>query len=58
MRQWRQSWYPNAPDLIMAQDLLQKSQRSEMQSLAKNILSSQQAEIKQMQQWRKDWYGY
>lgn len=108
MKQWRQTWYPQAPTtpmawhsgmnhmmemstdqikmmrmdrdlgnadaeydrrfldamiphhegaLVMAQDLLQKSQRPELQQLGKNIIKSQQAEIDQMQQWRKTWYG-
>lgn len=43
--------------VVMAQDVLQKSKRPEMQQLAKNIIASQQAEIEQMQQWRKAWYG-
>lgn len=43
--------------LIMAEDLRQKSQRPEMQLLAQNILTSQQAEIDRMKQWRKSWYG-
>ena len=108
MKQWRQTWYPQAPTtpmawhsgmnhmmemspdqikmmrmdqdlgradaeydrrfldamiphhegaLVMAQDLLQKTKRPELQQLAKNILKSQQAEIDQMKQWRKTWYG-
>lgn len=43
--------------LIMAEDLLKKSQRPEMLQLARNILASQQKEIEQMKQWRKAWYG-
>lgn len=43
--------------LVMAKDVLNKSQRPEMKQLAKNILTSQQQEIDQMQQWRKNWYG-
>ena len=43
--------------LIMARDLHQKSQRPEMQLLAQNILTSQQAEIDRMKQWRRSWYG-
>lgn len=43
--------------LIMAEDLRQKSQRPEMQLLAQNILTSQQAEIDRMKQWRRSWYG-
>ncbi|MDX2229820.1 MAG: DUF305 domain-containing protein [Leptolyngbyaceae cyanobacterium bins.349] len=43
--------------VVMAKDVLQKSQRSEVLQMAKAIISSQQAEIEQMQQWRKAWYG-
>jgi uncharacterized protein (DUF305 family) len=43
--------------LVMAQEVLEKSDRPELQALAQEILSSQQAEIDQMNQWRKDWYG-
>jgi len=108
MQQWRQAWYPKAPNkpmawhspmnhmmemppnqvqamrmemdlgaadanydlrfinamiphhqgaIVMAKDVLQKSQRPEMQKLAQDILSSQQAEIEQMKQWRKSWYN-
>ena len=42
--------------LVMANDAIGKSKRPEMQKESKNILSSQTAEIKQMKQWRKDWY--
>jgi uncharacterized protein (DUF305 family) len=41
----------------MAQQALQKSNRSEIKELAQNIIDSQQKEIDQMEQWRKDWYG-
>ncbi len=43
--------------LIMAQEALENSDRPEIQQLATAILSSQQAEIDQMIQWKKDWYG-
>lgn len=51
--------------LTMAQEALEKSVgeasaqqiRPETQQLATAILSSQQAEIEQMTQWKKDWYG-
>ena len=43
--------------LDMANQALQKSSRSEITQMAQAILSSQQQEIDQMQQWRKDWYG-
>ncbi|MBD2465671.1 DUF305 domain-containing protein [Oscillatoria sp. FACHB-1407] len=41
----------------MAQQALEKSDRPEIKELAQTIISSQQAEIDQMTQWRKDWYG-
>ncbi|WP_199336968.1 DUF305 domain-containing protein [Oscillatoria sp. FACHB-1407] len=41
----------------MAQQALEKSDRPEIQELAQNIIDSQQQEISQMEQWRKDWYG-
>jgi len=42
--------------LVMAKDALDKSKRPEIRQLAQAILTSQQAEIDQMKQWRKDWY--
>lgn len=41
----------------MANQALQNSSRSEIKTLAQNIITSQQQEIDQMQQWRKAWYG-
>lgn len=41
----------------MARQALEKSNRSEIKELAQNIVDSQQQEIDQMEQWRKDWYG-
>lgn len=43
--------------LNMADQVLQNSDRPELQELAQDILSSQQTEIDQMKQWRQDWYG-
>jgi uncharacterized protein (DUF305 family) len=43
--------------IVMARDALSKSQRPEIKQLANNIITSQQAEIDQMQQWRKSWYN-
>lgn len=43
--------------LVMAKDAIAKSKRPEIQKLSQEILSSQQAEIDQMKQWRKSWYG-
>lgn len=42
--------------LIMARDALSKSKRPEIQQLSQAILTSQQEEIDQMKQWRKNWY--
>jgi uncharacterized protein (DUF305 family) len=41
----------------MAQQALEKSKRPEIKKLAQDIIASQQQEIDQMKQWRKDWYG-
>jgi len=43
--------------LAMAMEVQGKTKRSEIKKLAQDILSSQKAEITQMQQWRKSWYG-
>jgi uncharacterized protein (DUF305 family) len=43
--------------LTMAKEAAEKSSRPEINQLAQAILSSQQPEIDQMKQWRKDWYG-
>ena len=40
----------------MAQDASTKSTRPEVKQLSKEIISSQQTEIKQMQEWKKAWY--
>lgn len=42
--------------VVMAQDALSKSKRPEVQKLAQEIITSQKAEIKQMQQWKQAWY--
>ncbi|MCA6573349.1 MAG: DUF305 domain-containing protein [Pseudanabaena sp. M57BS1SP1A06MG] len=42
--------------VTMAQNAATKSTRPEIKKLAQDIISSQQAEIKQMQQWKQDWY--
>lgn len=42
--------------LVMAKDALTKTKRPEMKKLSEDILTSQQQEIEQMQQWRKIWY--
>lgn len=43
--------------IVMAKDALNKAQHPEVKQLAKEIIASQQAEIDQMNQWRKNWYG-
>ena len=43
--------------LNMAQEALDKSSRPEIQQLSRDILSTQQVEIDQMEQWRQEWYG-
>ena len=40
----------------MAQDASTKSTRPEVKQLSKDIISSQQTEIKQMQEWKQAWY--
>ena len=40
----------------MAQDASAKSTRPEIKQLSKDIISSQQIEIKQMQDWKQAWY--
>ncbi|NUN65269.1 DUF305 domain-containing protein [Pseudanabaena biceps] len=42
--------------VTMAQSAATKSTRPEIKKLAQDIISSQQAEIKQMQQWKQEWY--
>jgi uncharacterized protein (DUF305 family) len=41
--------------VVMAKEVLAKSKRPEVRKLAQNIIASQQAEIKQMQGWKKAW---
>ncbi|MBD1820961.1 DUF305 domain-containing protein [Cyanobacteria bacterium FACHB-DQ100] len=42
--------------VVMAQEALNKSKRPEIKQLAQEIIASQNAEIKQMQQWKQAWY--
>lgn len=42
--------------VVMAQDALEKSQRPEIKKLAEEIITAQNQEIAQMQQWRSAWY--
>jgi uncharacterized protein (DUF305 family) len=41
----------------MANQATEKSDRPEIKQLSQDIISSQQQEIAQMEQWRKQWYG-
>jgi uncharacterized protein (DUF305 family) len=43
--------------IVMANQALQNSSRNEIKNLSQNIISSQQQEIDQMEEWRKAWYG-
>ncbi|WP_414527756.1 DUF305 domain-containing protein [Nodularia chucula] len=40
----------------MAEEVLEKSQRPEMKQLAEEIITAQNQEIAQMQEWRTAWY--
>ncbi|MBW4672215.1 MAG: DUF305 domain-containing protein [Cyanomargarita calcarea GSE-NOS-MK-12-04C] len=42
--------------VVMAKDAASKSKRPEVKKLALSIISSQEAEINQMKQWRQGWY--
>lgn len=42
--------------LIMGKDALSKSKRPEIKQMSQDILTSQQKEIDQMNEWRKAWY--
>jgi uncharacterized protein (DUF305 family) len=43
--------------VIMAKEVLSKTKRPEIKQMAETIITSQQAEITQMQACRKTWYG-
>ncbi|MBX6341169.1 MAG: DUF305 domain-containing protein [Thermomicrobiaceae bacterium] len=43
--------------IMMAQRILQTTQRPELKQLAEGIVAAQQAEIAKMQEWRRAWYG-
>jgi uncharacterized protein (DUF305 family) len=43
--------------VTMAKEVLGKTKRPEIKQMAEAIIQSQQAEIEQMKQWRKTWYG-
>jgi uncharacterized protein (DUF305 family) len=42
--------------IAMANDALKQAERSEIKQLAGEIIKAQEAEIKQMQDWRKAWF--
>lgn len=41
----------------IAKDVQQKVEHEEIKKLAGEIVTAQEAEIAQIQQWLKDWYG-
>ena len=43
--------------ISMAKDAQQKAEHQEIKKLADAIITAQEAEIAQMNQWLKDWYG-
>ena len=95
LEQWRNEWYPDAPEsdmsgmmdmsdadmdmlrnatdfdemfidmmiphhesaIEMAEALQPTTERPELQQLIENIITSQQAEIDQMREWREEWFG-
>lgn len=95
MRQWREEWYPQAPDpasgmgmngdemlhdmsrsradmdrmflemmiphheaaIAMAEQALDQAEHQELVTLAQNIITTQRAEIEEMQGYLRDWYS-
>lgn len=43
--------------IAMAKDAGQKAEHSEIKTLAQAIITAQESEITQMQQWQKEWFG-
>ena len=43
--------------VVMAELALEKSQKTEIKTLAQNIITSQTGEINEMRSWYKDWFG-
>ncbi len=43
--------------ISMARDAQQNAERQEIKDLAGLIITAQEAEIQQMQQWQKEWFG-
>lgn len=42
--------------VVMAEAVLEHSEREELRQLAQAVITAQQGEIDQMQQWRQEWY--
>lgn len=43
--------------IAMAQDALTRAEHPEIKQLAQAIITAQESEVAQMQQWQKDWFG-
>jgi uncharacterized protein (DUF305 family) len=43
--------------LAMARDAQQNAERAEIQQLAGAIITAQEAEIQQLEQWQREWFG-
>lgn len=57
-RHFIEQMIPHHEDAIAMADIaLQKTQRPEIKSLANDIKRTQSAEIEQMRNWYKDWFG-
>jgi uncharacterized protein (DUF305 family) len=41
----------------MAREALEMAEREEIKTLARAIITAQEAEIAQMRQWRFEWFG-
>lgn len=47
----------HASAIAMAKDAQQRAEHQEIKDLAGRIITTQEAEIKQMEQWQKEWFG-
>jgi uncharacterized protein (DUF305 family) len=57
-RMFLQMMIPHHEDAItMAQQALEQAEHAEVKTLAQTIVSTQQAEIEEMQRYLNDWYG-
>jgi len=43
--------------IAMARDALEKAEHAEIKALAEAIISAQEAEIAQMREWLRTWFG-